>query len=216
LHKPTRLFLIRHAETDWNAARIFQGQMDSTLTARGLVQAEDLARRLAAEGISAVYSSDQGRAMRTAEVVARELRLTVMPAPELREIDCGDWTGRSYDEVRAGWPEQFGDWKERPHLHCMPGGESVAQVLQRGLSFVEEAWRRHPGESVCAITHHTIVRAVLCHLEGCPLSELWRGSRQPNCAVNLLEMRDGEVQIIAVADTSHLSDVAPHGGSSIA
>lgn len=211
----TRLFLVRHAETEWNTARIFQGHLDSNLTAKGLRQAEELAERLAVEKITALYSSDQGRAMRTAEVLAARLGLEVRPTEELREIHCGDWTGKSYDEVQAGWPEHFEDWRERPHIHCMPGGETVRGVQERGLRFITGIWERHPGESVCAVTHHTIVRSILVEFQGRPLAGLWKGPRQPNCAINLLERRNGEVTALAIADTAHLSEVATSGHTSV-
>ena len=208
---PTRLFLIRHAETEWNATQLFQGHLDSTLTPRGLAQAEALACRLASEGIQAIYSSDQGRSMRTAEPLASRLHLEVVPRADLREIDCGEWTGRSYQEVRDLWPEDHANWKSRPHLHRMPGGESVAEVQQRGLRFLEEMRRRHAGQVICAITHNTVVRAVLCHLQGKPLSTLWDGERQPNCAINLIELRDGQVCLLKVGDATHLASVGSDG-----
>ena len=209
----TRLFLVRHAETEWNAAQIFQGHLDSPLTPKGLEQAAQLASRLAAEGIEAIYSSDLGRAMQTAQVVASRLKLSVAPRPELREIDCGEWTGESYQEVRTRWPEEFAHWRSRPHLHRMPGGESVDQVQQRGLRLLEDIRRRHQGRAVCAVAHNTVVRAVLCRLQGWPLSRLWEGARQPNCAVNLIEFRGDRAALLEVAGTDHLTSVSTIGFS---
>lgn len=204
--KPTRLFLVRHGETEWNAAQVFQGHLDSNLTRAGTVQAERLAERLADEGVSAVYSSDQGRAMLTAKATADRLGLEVIPRQELREIDCGDWTGMSYTQVRAQWPNAHENWVRRPHLHCMPNGEDVAAVQRRAFVFLREAQRRHPGESVLAVTHNTIVRAVVCSLMGLDLDRLWEVPRQPNCGINLIEMVDGAMKLAIVADTSHLEN----------
>lgn len=209
--KATRLFLIRHGETEWNTGHIFQGHLDSILTARGLAQAEALATRLAPEGIQALYSSDQGRSMRTAQPIASRLGLEIIPRPDLREIDCGEWTGKGFAEVRERWPEDYTNWRNRPHLHQMPGGESVLQVLQRGLRFLEEIRQRHPGQTVCAITHNTVVRGVLCHLRGWPLSRLWEGERQPNCAVNIIEFRRSCVELVIVGDAGHLVSVGSNG-----
>lgn len=209
--RPTRVFLLRHAETEWNAAQTFQGHLDSPLTAAGLRQAEQLAARLASEGVEAIYSSDQGRSLRTAEIVGSSLGLPVTPRPELREIDCGDWTGRTYQDVRTRWPEQFANWKTRPHLHRMPGGESVAQVQRRGLRFLEEIRDRHRGHTLCAVTHHTVVRVILCHLQGWPLSRLWEGARQLNCAVNLVQFQGDEVDLVEIGNTNHLTTLSTDG-----
>lgn len=211
--KPTRLFLVRHAETEWNAAQIFQGHFDSPLTPNGLHQAAQLAERLSPEGIDAIYSSDQGRAMQTARVIGDRTGILVTPRAELREIDCGEWAGRGYQAVREGWPESFDNWRSNPHLHKMPGGETVAQVQQRVLHFLEEVCAQHQGQTVCAITHNTGVRVVVCHLLGLPLSHLWDVPRQPNCALNLIELRDGKMDLVEVAATDHLTSISNIGFS---
>ncbi|MGI5834904.1 MAG: histidine phosphatase family protein [Chloroflexota bacterium] len=207
----TKLFLVRHAETEWNAGHIFQGHLDSTLTPRGLAQATALASRLASEGIQVIYSSDQGRSMRTAEPLATKLELQVIPRSDLREIDCGEWTGKSYEEVHELWPEEHHNWRFRPDLHRMPGGESVLQVQQRGLRFLEEIRLRHPGQTICAVTHNTVVRAIITHLQRRPLSKIWDGDRQPNCAVNLIELKNSRSELLIVGDTAHLEDVGSSG-----
>ncbi len=142
--------------------------------------------------------------MRTAEVIAKELGLEVIPRADLREINCGDWTGRSYDDVRKLWPADHETWSRRPHLHCMPNGESVAAVQARALRFLREVRGRHSGQSVCAVTHNTVVRTVACQLMGWQLERLWEGPRQPNCAVNLIEMGNGTTELVEVGDTRHL------------
>lgn len=207
----TRLFLVRHGETEWNTGHIFQGYMDSSLTPRGVSQAEALAARLADEGIQVIYSSDQGRSLRTARPLASLLGLDVLPRPDLREIDCGEWTGKGYQEVHERWPADHDNWRHHPHLHRMPGGESVARVQERGLRFLEEVAEMHPGQTVCAVTHNTVVRAVIAHLQGRPLSEIWLGERQPNCAVNLIEFRSGRAELAIVGDARHLEDVGSSG-----
>ncbi len=211
--KPIRLFLIRHGETEWNTAQIFQGHLDSPLTATGVNQATSLAERLASEEITVIYSSDQGRSMHTAEIVAERHGLSVHPHKELREIDCGQWTGLSYEAVRGRWPKEFAIWRSRPDQHQMPGGESVAHVQERCVRFVEEIRRSHIGHSICVVTHNTPVRTLLCHFQGLPLSELHGGTRQPNCAVNLIEFRNGRIDLIEVASTQHLTTISTLGFS---
>ncbi|HEX9015856.1 MAG TPA: histidine phosphatase family protein [Chloroflexota bacterium] len=203
-NRSTTIFLVRHAETEWNAARRFQGHLDSELTEVGAAQAELLAARLELEGIAAVYSSDQGRALRTADAIAGRLGLTVVPTPALREIDCGKWTGLSYDEVRSLWPADHETWTSRPDLHLMPGGESVRGVQERAMAFLAEIHRAHPGTKVCAVSHNTAVRAVACRLMGWGLERLWEGPRQPNCAINRIEITEGAIELVTVGDAGHL------------
>src|SRR5438270_5136350 len=89
---PVRILLARHGETIFNVEGRWQGRSDSPLSERGLAQARELARALADEPIAAVFSSDLGRAMATAQEVATLHGLEVIPEPRLREIDVGAWT----------------------------------------------------------------------------------------------------------------------------
>jgi len=206
--RSTRIFLVRHGETEWNAGQRFQGHLDSPLTPIGLEQAGQMAARLATRGVEIIYSSDLGRAMQTAEAVASRLGIPVHPTADLREIDCGLWTGLNYQDVRERWPEEFARWRHQPHLHRMPGGESVVQVQERGLRFLARVCRLHSGRAVCAVTHNTVIRSVICHLLRLPLSRLWEGERQANCAINLIQCRDGQMELVEIARTDHLTTVS--------
>ena len=123
---------------------------------RGLEQARRLAGRLARERIAAVYSSDLGRALRTAELVAEPHRLPVIPHPGLREVHTGHWTGLDRAEVAAvpEWADLLEVYRARPSAHRMPGGENAAEVQQRGLATVREVAARYEGQSVVLISHN--------------------------------------------------------------
>src|SRR5579859_4006676 len=96
---PVRILLARHGETVFNVEGRWQGQSDSPLTERGLLQARELGRALSAEPIVAVYSSDLGRALQTAAEVAAPHGLEVLGDRRLREIATGKWTGKSRAEI---------------------------------------------------------------------------------------------------------------------
>src|SRR5262249_44458874 len=98
---PVRILLARHGETFFNVEGRWQGQSDSPLTPRGVEQARQLALAVADEPISAVYSSDLGRATQTAQEIATAHRLNVIADARLREIDVGTWTGRTRSEIEA-------------------------------------------------------------------------------------------------------------------
>ena len=85
MQRMTTLFVARHGETLDNAAQRWQGWRDSPLSARGIAQAQALARRLASEPLAAIYSSDLGRALQTAHIVATPHGLAPCPEPALRE-----------------------------------------------------------------------------------------------------------------------------------
>jgi len=83
----TELLLVRHGETDWNAAGRLQGHTDRPLSDHGREQARRLADELAGEDLEAIYASDLARARETAEIVGERLQLPVVLDPDLREKD---------------------------------------------------------------------------------------------------------------------------------
>jgi len=159
----TRIGLLRHARTRWNAEGRIQGRADSPLTAEGLAAARLWTPALAPYGFRALRASPQGRAMATALALGEGLGLTPVPAPGLEEQDFGQWTGRTVAELRAGGllaPQEALGWAFTP-----PGGESRADVLARAWAALTGLGRAHP-EGVLVVTHEGVIRAVLYALLG--------------------------------------------------
>jgi len=160
----TRLALIRHARTEWNAEGRIQGLNDSPLTPDGLESARSWSGTLAPFNFSALYSSPLGRAMHTARVVGGPLGLQPVPVEDLREQAFGEWTGRTVAELRAqgvlAQQEALG-WAFTP-----PGGEDRRAVLERAWNCLVDMAARHVGESVLVVTHEGVLRALLYALKG--------------------------------------------------
>src|SRR5215472_17708232 len=89
----SRLLLVRHGESTWNAGRRIQGQLDPPLSDRGLTQAQEVAERFAGHRLEGLYSSDLVRAMRTAKLIGAAVGVEPMAEPGLREIALGEWEG---------------------------------------------------------------------------------------------------------------------------
>ncbi len=108
----TILYLVRHGQSDWNAANRFQGHVDRPLTDLGRTQAEALARELASIALEAIYSSPLRRALDTATAVAAGRDLEVVADDGLREVDVGSWAGLTRAEVEERFPAEFRRWVE--------------------------------------------------------------------------------------------------------
>ncbi|MBC7349663.1 MAG: histidine phosphatase family protein [Candidatus Aminicenantes bacterium] len=200
----TRIVLVRHGETEWNRVERFRGSADIPLNENGLRQAELLARRLlAAWKPTAVYSSPLSRAVKTAEVIAFPLKLQVKIHPGLSDINYGEWQGLTPEEVRGRWPELFERWQTIPDTLRFPGGEAMAERQRIGVAAVKEIAAAHPGETVVGVGHTVINRLILLGLLGLDFSYFWR-LRQDNCALNVLEYRDGLFVAVTLNETGHL------------
>src|SRR4051812_47898551 len=101
---PTKLVLVRHAETEANLHQVWQGDLDAPLTSRGLQQlaatAERLAQLHANKPIDLLYVSPLPRARSTASAIALATGLPIVIEDGLREFGLGDWEGRSFRELR--------------------------------------------------------------------------------------------------------------------
>ena len=127
-----RVLVLRHGASTWNAEGRWQGWLDAPLTAEGEMQAAARARELAHNGVNprVIYTSDLGRARRTAEIIGAHLERPVVPDDGLRERNGGEWQGRTGAEIEAGWPGMRDAWR-RGELTAPPGGESDVAVLTR-------------------------------------------------------------------------------------
>jgi broad specificity phosphatase PhoE len=161
----TTILLARHAETDWNRDKRWQGFADLSLNARGREQARALARMLEAVPLSAIYCSDLRRAFDTAVIVAERKGLPVTSMRELREIDVGSWTGLSQDEVKQRFPDGYNEVRTRTG-RGWKGGESYAELRRRVLDAVLGIAREHPNETVLLVTHSGPIRTVRAHALG--------------------------------------------------
>jgi broad specificity phosphatase PhoE len=161
----TTILLARHAETDWNREKRWQGLADLSLNERGREQARALADELEAVPWSAVYASDLRRAHETALLVAERKSLAVTPMRELREIDVGSWTGLSRDEIKERFPDGYKQMRTRTG-RGWEGGETYAEMVRRVLEALRRIAREHPSDDVLVVTHSGPIRAVRAHALG--------------------------------------------------
>lgn len=206
---PVRVLLARHGETVANVEGRWQGQTDSPLTERGLLQAGRLAESLADQPVAAVYSSDLGRALRSAEIVAAPHGIPVTVDVRLREIDTGAWSSRLGAEIRAEDPSGLETWLSRPWSFRMPGGETLGEMQGRAADFFQDRMPLHAGQTVVVITHGTAAQTILALALQRALTDLWLPEgRIENCQVSRLEWTSSRgLRLVELSDISHLAGV---------
>jgi broad specificity phosphatase PhoE len=205
---PVRIVFARHGETHFNVEGRWQGQTDSPLTERGLAQARQLALALAGEPLVAVYSSDLGRAARTADEVAAPHGLSVITDVRLREVDVGRWAGLNRTQIEAFDADGLHTWATRPAGMRLPDGETLAEAQRRALAFFGEAMPSHAGTTVAVITHGAVGQAILVAAMGRTVEDLWLKERLDNCQISRLEWTPQRgLQLIELSDVRHLREV---------
>jgi len=148
----TRIYLVRHGETDWNRARRIQGSTDIPLNSTGREQAATTGRLLARREWSAIIASPLSRAYETASIIAGEVGL---PAPlrnaALVERNYGDAEGLDYETIDARYPNNA----------PVPGREEREEVAARALPAIMELAEQYPDQNIIVVSHGGVIRAIL-------------------------------------------------------
>lgn len=166
-----QIFLIRHAETDWNREGRCQGITDLDLNETGLRQAEEIAAFLKKRRVDAIYSSDLKRALRTAETIARCHGLEVRVDSSFRELNHGKLEGLTFAEIGVFYPEFARRWRSDPERLLVPGGERLIEVAKRAWKAMERIASAHlSDEALVVVSHHFPIAAILCEITGISLS----------------------------------------------
>jgi probable phosphoglycerate mutase len=153
----TRILLVRHGQSEWNAAGRWQGQADSPLSDQGRLQAREAARAVGA--VDAVWASDLQRAVETATIIAGEIGVgPVVVDPALRERDAGEFSGLTRPEIEERFPGYLAAHR-RP-----PSWEPDEHLLSRALGALHRIAGEVPGGDVLVVTHGGLVYAVEGHL----------------------------------------------------
>ena len=202
-----RILLLRHAETEWNRERRFQGWRDVPLSATGREQAESAARLLAATRIDAVWSSPLARARDTAAIIAAPHRLAVQESEAFREMGFGDWEGLTRDEVRERFPDAHRAWAETPHEAAWPGAETLAAVRARALAGLEALRAAHSGQTICLVSHGITGRILILEALGLGPDRLW-SFHLSSTGISELEFRDDWTTLHRMNSLIHLADGA--------
>ena len=166
------IYLLRHGEVEGASTRRFIGHLDVPLSAEGERQCAAQAERLRATGLTALFSSDLGRARRSAEIIGAPHGLTPTIVPALREMDMGRWDGLTAAQIREREPEAFADWMSRVGEFPFPEGESVPDLLARVAPAFDAIVAGHARRPIAIVAHGGPNRALLCRALGLPLGRL--------------------------------------------
>jgi 2,3-bisphosphoglycerate-dependent phosphoglycerate mutase len=152
-----------------------------------------------------VLCSPLTRALETARLSAEACGMEPRSDERLRELDFGEWEGKSLAEIREEDPDSVSLFEEDPARHGFPGGEPLNKGAERMLEILAELHRSHTDRKVLLVAHNTLLRLGLCRMLGIPLRDYRRRlPRLVNAAVS--EVRFGEEggALYSLNDAKHL------------
>ncbi len=201
----TTLLLIRHATNDWVGERLAGWTPGVHLNETGRQQAHALADRLAHLPIHAIYSSPLDRALETAAPLASRLGLTVQVEPGLAEVQYGQWTGGTLQDLRE--TDLWRVLMVTPSLARFPDGESLGEVQSRLVSTLERLRSQHPQEMIVAVSHADALKAAVAHYAGMHLDLFQRLVISP-ASVSVLQFEGpGWPRLVRFNDTGEMSSL---------
>lgn len=204
----TRIIAVRHGETAWNVDARIQGQLDIQLNDTGRWQARRVGFALADEPVTAVYSSDLGRAHETARFIADRAGVSVVPHPGLRERHFGLFEGKTFDEIHQSWPDHAHNWRKRiPDWQPPDGGESLLQLRERVDRTMRDLAARHRGEQIVVVAHGGVLDTLYRIATGQEVNSP-RTWQLPNGAINRLLWTPEGFTLVGWSDTQHLDHAA--------
>ncbi len=159
---PRRVIVLRHGQTTYNAAGIWQGHLDAPLSEVGRQQASDAAAALSAYRFDVIYASDLARAAETAKALGEAVGMAPIYDARLREIDIGEWSGMTTEQVTAQFPDEQEAIARGEDLRRGRTGESVTDVADRVDPFLDDVLARLPAGATMAVVSHGVTGRALC------------------------------------------------------
>jgi probable phosphoglycerate mutase len=205
---PTRVLVIRHGQTAWNADTRLQGHTDVPLNDVGRRQAQALRVALDGEPLDAVYSSDLARARDTAAAVAAACGAALVLDAALRERAFGNFEGVRFGDIELRWPDAARRWRSRDPGFAPDGGESLDTFYARCVGAAMRLAERHPGGAIAIVAHGGVLDCLYRAATRQAL-DVPRNWSIGNASINRLLHTESGFVLVGWNDDAHLRDVVP-------
>lgn len=170
----TRIYLVRHGETDWERQNRFEGRLDSPLTEHAEMNAKRRCAQLREVPFVAAISSSAGRALSTRNLLLGDRSVPRLTHAGVIDMHLGELEGMSEANARQLYPEALHDLAVNPDSFVAPNGESFEDVQYRAVNAINQLARQYQGGSILVVSHAAVIATVACHFEKTTLSHFWK------------------------------------------
>ena len=207
----SRIFLIRHGETNWNKEGRFQGQIDIPLNENGKDQARKTFEYLKNISFNKAFSSSMNRPYETAQIILQNNKdLKIEKIDSLVEISHGLWEGKLESEIREKWPLLLKNWHNKPEEVIMPDGESIKDVSERSIkAFDKICLSQKDNDLSLLVAHDAVNKTLICNILGINYSNIWM-IKQGNGGITVIDLFHDPSKppvISALNITTHLGGI---------
>ncbi|MEL6581327.1 MAG: histidine phosphatase family protein [Cyanobacteria bacterium J06621_12] len=198
------LYFLRHGETEASKTGGFCGTSDVDLTPEGVIMAQDFAEVYQAISWKAIFCSPMRRTIATAKPLCELASMEMQLRDGLKEIDFGEWEGKTPAEVNQDYHDQYVRWQSEPGWNAPPGGERAIDIARRSSKVIEEIETTYPDGNVLVVAHKATIRIMLCSLLGIDVGRYRDRINMPVAAVSILEFCQQGPRLLKLSDRSHI------------
>lgn len=185
----TRIFIVRHGETEGNKNKIYRGRWDLPLNRNGEVQVARAGESLKDLPLDAIYTSPLKRAQQTAAAMSTGRSIKPVDEEALIDIDYGSWTRLPEVEARQRYKDLYQSWKNTPEKVTFPEGESLNDVRLRLETRLPVLLKRHADQTIALASHRVTIKVLLCFALGLDNSAFWN-IQAGTASISALEYTD--------------------------
>ena len=201
---PTKLILIRHGETPWNAEKRYCGFKDIGISAKGRKQAIHLKKRLNGYDIYGVYSSDKKRAIQTAKIIFTGMQIKKIA--DLKEMHFGVFEGLTYREIMKKYPKIYSAWLKNPFTAVIPEGESLISFRKRVSRALKKIISTNKNKTIVVVCHGGSISAFITGV--LKSNDFWKYIPHA-VSISIIEEKNNTLKLRVFDDIAHLRRGVP-------
>ena len=192
-----KLYILRHAETEWNREDRIQGQMDSPITPRGQAAIDAMREKLASVPFDRCYTSDLKRARLTAEGLLKSRAVPIIEVEALRELPLGPWEGMLFQDILKDPLSRL--YLKTPEKYHREGLMDFHDLYRKTDAFLRRL-EKTKDEHVLIVGHGVSIRALYHVMEGVAVRDFWTGPIAESLGLGICAYEDGAWKVLRRAD----------------
>jgi probable phosphoglycerate mutase len=169
-----KIYLVRHGKIEWLKGKAYIGQMDLSLSQEGIIQSQELRETFAEISLTQAYTSPLARCVQTLGILLFERNVPTVLVDALKEINMGDWDGRTIDEIKINQPEDYQKRGQEINTFVPPGGESFKMLKTRVMPVFNSMIKEECKDAILISTHAGVIRVILSEIMGLSINELFK------------------------------------------
>lgn len=200
-----KIYFIRHGETTYSQTGGYCGILDPDLTPEGHEMAQAFGEAYKTVPWRAIYCSPMKRTVATAKPLCDAVGLEMQLRDGLKEINYGDWEGKTQEYVKEHFAEDYVRWLTEPAWNPPTGGETAVQIASRASLVITEIEQNYPDGNVLVVSHKATIRVLLCSLLGVDLGRYRDRIDMPAASVSVVKFDLHGPMLQSLGDRSYMS-----------